>query len=467
MGLSGGGEGEDGDARFESRSPAFVFKLFVNDIDEGAYAMRDEILHACKAELEPGQFRVDLISVRKDAYQAEAFKVLATPTIVRVRPSPTLKVVGDLLDIKRLTRLLELAPSVVSSAPSAEADQNLLESVFELCPDGLVLLDQDENVVAANSVAETLLGDTVAHGQRFGMPLIREDKADIELGNIYAEMRSRDVVWTGQRCRVVSLRDISERKRLESQLEALNADLQHHNEALRTSNDGFQQFASMITHDFKSPLRNLSTLGEILKEDFASELGVEGERLIDLIAASAGRLHDLVDQLLAFSDVGREVVRADIVSLKQVVANVVTDLGIARDEDAVVVTNAACHEVVGNEKLLYQLVLNLMSNALKFVSKARPPIIVVTTQMIESGTDRAVKLTVIDNGIGFDPALSEEIFLPLRRLHPSDRYRGSGLGLATVKRIVELHGGEVFATGEKGLGAQIGVILPVGVVPET
>jgi signal transduction histidine kinase len=223
---------------------------------------------------------------------------------------------------------------------------------------------------------------------------------------------------------------------------------------LERSNRDLQDFAAVASHDLRGPLITISKLAELLSRKAVND--PQEREIAHHIAGSTSRLHDLVNDLLAYSRVGQGAVRAQAVALDEVVQQALDNLsGPITDAGAKVVVDPL-PVVQGDPARLCQLVQNLVSNAVKFADEGGAVV------RINGGRQNGhARLTVQDNGVGFPQEKADTIFRPFHRLHPVDRYEGSGIGLAVCARIVDQHGGRIWAEGREGEGATFHVELPL------
>jgi signal transduction histidine kinase len=234
-------------------------------------------------------------------------------------------------------------------------------------------------------------------------------------------------------------------------------------EALRIRNDELQQFTRAASHDLQEPVRKVQALGSLLLARVGDEVDSRTRDFIGRMRSAAARMAQLVDDLLAYSRVTAGAVRQQPVALDKVVSEVVDDLDelIRRNDGSVQV--APLPEISGDPTQIRQVMQNLIGNALKYRHPDRQPTVQVSASIIHVAPANGpiCRIEVSDNGIGFDSREAEAIFRPFRRLHDRSTYDGSGIGLSLVRRIVDGHGGRVWAEGRPGAGASFIVELPV------
>jgi len=264
------------------------------------------------------------------------------------------------------------------------------------------------------------------------------------------------LLWTAHLgadgCILATARDITARARAESALTASLAEL-------RVRNDELTDFAFVASHDLQEPLRKIKTFSDRLLTRHDRQLDDQGQFYLSRIHASAGRMQELLDNLLAYARVSTEGRSFQSVDLNAIVANALLDLEGRIEATQARVNIGQLPRVSGDPVQLRQLFQNLLANALKFTVGGRRPIIGVLATREEWGGGAWV-IEVTDNGIGFDPAMKDRLFGPFQRLHGRPEYEGTGMGLAIVKRIAERHGALVGAHASPGAGATFTVRFP-------
>lgn len=256
---------------------------------------------------------------------------------------------------------------------------------------------------------------------------------------------------------VVSMHDITERKEADAVLRAFSQKLQESNREL-------EQFAAVASHDLQEPLRKIQAFGDRLQTRFADSLGEQGQEYIERMMASAARMRILINDLLDYSRVttkGQPFVAVDLLAVTQ---QVMSDLA-GRIEDTNGHVEVEELPTIDADPLqMHQLLQNLIANGLKFHKPGEAPLVRIESAIVEAengGGRPWCRITIRDNGIGFEEAYRERIFELFQRLHGRNEYEGTGIGLAICRKIVQRHGGEITAESAPGRGAKFIVMLPV------
>jgi signal transduction histidine kinase len=211
-----------------------------------------------------------------------------------------------------------------------------------------------------------------------------------------------------------------------------------------------EAFTYSVSHDLRGPLRAINGFSQALLEDYGADLDETGQDYLRRIQAASQRLSSLMDDLLALSRLGKEAVDREKVSLDGLAHEVMAELqaeGGTPEPEFIVQPSL---DAWADPELIRLMLVNLLGNACKFTSRTPEPLIEVGRSTHDPDT-----FFVRDNGVGFDPTYAHKLFLPFQRLHPRQEFEGNGVGLATVRRIVEKHDGQVRAEGKPGEGATI------------
>jgi signal transduction histidine kinase len=223
---------------------------------------------------------------------------------------------------------------------------------------------------------------------------------------------------------------------------------------LEAANQELESFAYSVSHDLRAPLRHIDGFSRMLEEDHAGRLDEDGRRLLGTVRKGAGRMGQLIDDLLAFSRFGRAAMSPDEVDMAALAQGVADEL--AREAPACTITVGPLPAARGDAALLRQVWINLIGNAIKYSAKRAVPRVEISGRSEAGGA----VYCVTDNGAGFDPRYVDKLFKVFQRLHNEDEFSGTGVGLAIVHRIVARHGGRTWAEGRLGEGASFWFSLP-------
>ena len=260
---------------------------------------------------------------------------------------------------------------------------------------------------------------------------------------------------------LVQVEDITERVLAHAREQALHRTLEAR-VALRTrelthANQELESFAYSVSHDLRAPLRTIEGFSRLLSERYADKVDDTGRDYLARVRNAAGRMDDLIGALLKMSRVSRSPLTLESLDLGQVARDVVAELQVAQPQRQVEVEIEPDLHAVGDAALIRNLLQNLIGNAWKFTSETAGARIVVGKDDVAG---EQLAFHVADNGAGFPPEYAGKLFRPFQRLHNQEQFDGHGIGLASVKRIVERHGGTVSAEGRPGQGATFRFTLP-------
>ncbi len=305
---------------------------------------------------------------------------------------------------------------------------------------------------------ETAIKDAVEHGRPY----------DLELEMVTAKGNRKWVRTIGQPVMengVVtkvwgSFQDITERRTVEQEIRRLNADLERkvveRTAELEAANKELEAFSYSVSHDLRAPLRSIDGFSQALLEDYPDRLDEQGRNYLNRVRAGTQRMGDLIDDLLQLSRVTRAEMRREQVDLSALAGSAVEDLRRAEPRRQVEVAIEPGLTAEGDPKLLRIALVNLLSNAWKFTGKQPAARIELGVRNDKDGRAFFVR----DNGVGFDMAYAPKLFGAFQRLHAASEFPGTGIGLATVQRIVHRHGGRVWAESAVNRGATFYFDLP-------
>jgi signal transduction histidine kinase len=271
------------------------------------------------------------------------------------------------------------------------------------------------------------------------------------------DARGEVVEWFG------AASDVSERRQAAEEIRQLNANLEK-NVAERTAqleaaNEEMGAFSYSVSHDLRAPLRHVLGFAAMLQKDAGPSLSEKNLRLLATISQSANRMAALIDDLLAFSRLGRAELQKAEIDLDRLAHEVVNDF-VAEIKPRIISWEIQSLPAVRADRALLRMVLvNFISNAVKFTGKRAAPKIEIGCA--PGGVNETV-IFVRDNGAGFDPNYGQKLFGVFQRLHSQDEFEGTGIGLANIRRIIQRHGGRTWAEGVVGAGATFYFSLPHG-----
>ncbi|MFD0740722.1 ATP-binding protein [Phytohabitans flavus] len=259
----------------------------------------------------------------------------------------------------------------------------------------------------------------------------------------------------GMRRKIAS--DLAEVREARERIEWVNGQLQSQAEELMRSNRDLEQFAYVASHDLQEPLRKVASFCQLLQRRYAGQLDERADQYIAFAVDGAQRMQRLINDLLAFSRIGRMTSGFTDVDLNALMADVASQTESARNYAKGELTWDDLPTVMGEQALLTTLLANLVSNSIKFRHPDRPPKVHVSAERVGAEWEISCR----DNGIGVEQEFADKIFVIFQRLHAKDSYPGTGIGLAIAKKIVEYHAGRIWVAPDVTEGTVIRFTLPV------
>jgi PAS domain S-box-containing protein len=370
--------------------------------------------------------------------------------------------------------ILESNHDVTQRKEEEQKFRNLLESA----PDAMVIVDRDGLVQIINAQTERLFGYSreeligkpvellmpqrfhaqhVGHRDRYSeSPRPREMGVGLELSGrrkdgteFPIEISLSPFKTQGGTFISSAIRNVSDRRHAEEEIRKLNSVLRDRVAELNAVNKELESFSYSVSHDLRAPLRHIDGFARILKEEYAGELSQDGVRYLDRVLDAANHMGHLVDDLLNLARIGRREIARQRVQLEDVVREAIAELPPETPERNIEwliepLAYAECDP--GLMKLAFS---NLLSNSAKFTRTREHAVIEVG----ECESRGAPAYFVRDNGVGFDPRYADKLFGVFQRLHRQEDFEGTGIGLATVQRIIRRHGGEIWAESHPDCGA--------------
>lgn len=355
------------------------------------------------------------------------------------------------------------------------ASESRYRELFEAESDAILLIDNEEGrILEANGAASTLYG--FSHEELLAKrntelsaepdetrrvtestPIVHENVVTIPLryhknrnGTVFpVEITGRFFVHNGRPVHIAAIRDITQRMKAEEQID-------RHHEQLRKVNEELDSFAHVVSHDLQAPLRRISGYIDLIRESPVVHADAELTRHLESVSDNARQLFELVESLLEFSRAKRGDIFRQPVDLTDMATRIIGEL---RQDDP---ARAARIEIApgltanADARLMRVVLLNLFSNAWKF--SARKAETVISFSARDAGNERV--FSVRDNGAGFDPTRVGMLFQPFSRLHEATEFKGRGIGLSIVSRIIERHGGRIWAEAVPGEGARFHFTIP-------
>jgi PAS domain S-box-containing protein len=359
-------------------------------------------------------------------------------------------------------------------------------SLIEASLDPLVTIGSNGKITDVNAATEKVTGYSRDEliGEDFSDYFTEQEKAKVGYQQVFREGFVRDYaleirhqdghltpvlynasIYRDEAGRVIGVfaaaRDITDRKRAEEEVRTLNTELEQRvvdrTAQLEAANKELEAFAYSVSHDLRAPLRAIDGFSRVMLEDYIDKLDDEGKRYLNIIRSNTQKMGQLIDDLLLFSRLGRQELRASGIDMGKLAKAVSEELKLAVPERKLKFTINTLIPAQGDQAMIRQVFVNLLSNAVKFTRPKERAVIEVDGRSEGNENIYYVK----DNGVGFDMQYVGKLFGVFQRLHSTVEFEGTGVGLAIVQRIIHRHGGRVWAEGKVGEGACFYFTLPI------
>ncbi|MDB5255902.1 MAG: arcB [Chitinophagaceae bacterium] len=375
----------------------------------------------------------------------------------------------------------------ITEIKSVEKIRNYLATVVKQSNDAIYIHDHQGQIISWNEGAEKMYGyaedealkmkiwniipeymqpetgqlvNKIMHGEKINA---LETKRITKHGKLLDVIFSASVIHNSdeqEQSIAITEQDVTQQKIADEHIKQLNTDLQSNLEQLEITNKELESFSYSISHDLRAPLRALSGYAHMIQEDYGNTINDTAKSMLNSIVHNAKKMGTLIDDLLAFSRMGKAEVRKSNINMEEMIQFILQDIRAANGTNTIKLNNIL--PAYGDRALLNQVWINLISNAIKYSAKNPTPLIEISAMVSEEYVTYSVK----DNGVGFDMKYVNKLFGVFQRLHSDKEFEGTGVGLAIVHRIITKHGGKIWAEARPNEGACFHFTLPVDVQSE-
>lgn len=363
----------------------------------------------------------------------------------------------------------------ITEIKQVEKVRNYVSTVVKQSNDAIYIHDNEGKIISWNQGAEEMYGysekEAIQMNIRNIIPkhllaqtegvinkiLTGEKIKDIETKRISKHGKLIDVLFSAaiindsdsdKNAIAITERNITEQKIADERIRQLNEDLQNNIMQLEHVNKDLESFSYSVSHDLRAPLRAITGFTTIIEKNYQDKMDEEFKRLFEFIQGNSQRMGTLIENLLSFSRLGKKPVEKSEIDIGTMVQQAVEDVNKSIVHHAKIIIGDI-HPAEGDYALLMQVWVNLISNAIKYSSKKEKPEIEIGSS--KSGDD--ITYFVKDNGVGFDMKYAHKLFGVFQRLHSAEEFEGTGVGLATVARIINKHGGKIWVEAKENEGA--------------
>jgi PAS domain S-box-containing protein len=369
---------------------------------------------------------------------------------------------------------------------AAREAREYAESIVETVREPLVVLDADLKVISVNasfyqtfkttpddtegkliydlgncqwniSKLRVLLEEIIPRNNQFLNFEVDHEFPDIGRKIMLLNARRIYSKGIGARMILLAIEDITQRKKAEDEIRKLNEDLRHRAIEVESACKELETFTYSVSHDLRTPLLGINGLSRILLEGYSDHIDAKGRQFLSIIHSSAQKMLQLIDDLLTFSRSEHQEMQISEIDMREFARAVFEELQNVHPEQTISLVTRTLPPARGDRSMIRQVFVNLLSNAIKFTRPKREGVIEIGCIVKEKHHTYYIK----DNGIGFDMQYAGKLFEVFQRYHTGDEFEGTGVGLAIVQRIIQRHGGQVWAEGKVKEGATFYFTLPI------